>query len=269
MRITSNDKKVQVIELYKQNLTIQNICKIVGVCPQNASDILKLAGFEILKGHKNNDVNDSYFENLTHNSAWILGFTMADGCVTSGNHAYNLEYGLSINDLNVLEFIQNEICPKKLITFYESGKKSFLPGSKTCRLRISSKKILQSLSSYDIVPRKTGLEKIPNKISQEYLPSFLRGFIDGDGCFGFYPHLKAPFKFAITCSSSEFMEQFSNLFPGLHLYKMKGVNCYCISTQRYKIISEIGSFIYSTPGFFLERKKIKYQSILKHHEKTH
>jgi hypothetical protein len=55
--------------------------------------------------------------------------------------------------------------------------------SNACSVTISCKQICDDLRlRYGIRPRKTSHELIPSDLPAEFLPHFIRGYMDGDGC---------------------------------------------------------------------------------------
>jgi LAGLIDADG-like domain len=119
------------------------------------------------------------FETMTSDKAYILGFICADGC----NEGYDLSFQLQNNDTYILEKIK--------AIFDISGYNSTLnPNSRkvACsdgfhyysRLRIYGKRLCRELDSIGITKNKS---KTLTMIlpSNEFLPDFIRGFLDGDG----------------------------------------------------------------------------------------
>lgn len=138
-------------------------------------------GIETTK--RKHTLNESYFENIdTQNKAYILGFLMADGCVSKTDKTQlstnRLIVSISKKDRQVLEFIKNELeCDYEIFDFIPSGTYA---NHEMSRLSINSKQLCSDLAKYGIVPRKTGSESFPI-LDREYQRHFIRGFLDGDG----------------------------------------------------------------------------------------
>lgn len=117
-------------------------------------------------------VNDSFFSEQNSEMAYLLGFLMADGNVSKkGNR---VQIALSAVDKNFLIQVQEKIGGAPVADFIVNNK-SYV------RWECMSSKIKKDLIEYDVIPRKTGFEKIPEKLNEEYYPDFIRGFFDGDG----------------------------------------------------------------------------------------
>jgi intein/homing endonuclease len=117
-------------------------------------------------------VKENYFDNWSHNMAYILGFITADGSVEARGV---LSVELAEKDIEVLEFIRNEISPQSPIKITKKKGKRYI------RLRINSTQIISSLQQYSIIPNKTYLVKLNFDIPRNYLGDYLRGLFDGDG----------------------------------------------------------------------------------------
>lgn len=123
------------------------------------------------------EVNDSYFDTWTHNSAYVLGFLMADGYVLGkAENSSGIGCQLVNKDIEVLEFIRSEISPSSPLRSPPSCK------GKYTKLNICSKKLVASVAKFGLVPRKTySWKKIDFDIPEIFIPDFVRGHFDGDG----------------------------------------------------------------------------------------
>lgn len=126
-------------------------------------------------------VNKDYFKKINENSAYILGFILADGCISGEKNRHRLVIEILKKDIEILNFIKKEIAPKNNIiertTLSVKGKIQ----ERVC-LQISSHTLIKDLAKLGIVPAKTGKEVLPD-IPKKYFYDFLRGYFDGDGCF--------------------------------------------------------------------------------------
>jgi len=118
----------------------------------------------------NASINFKFFEEWNKDSAYVLGFFMADGCVEP--HFNRISCELSMKDYDHLVNIRNligstnPICKKK--TRY------------SCSLAIHNKKMVNDVVSKGMIPRKTTRVRLPY-MPDEVFKDFLRGYIDGDG----------------------------------------------------------------------------------------
>ena len=176
------------IEFIKNNYTtmtyseIGNILGFTGKQIQGKINKLNLP-------RKNRIINDNYFESInTPLKAYILGFIYADGWVIYDEEKSNYEFGIMLqkSDKYVLEMIDNELGGTNLI-IYNPPRVSIIEGkqahsNEAYTLRVFSKKIVKDLISNGIEPNKSKKDIYPI-VSTELFFDFLRGYVDGDGCF--------------------------------------------------------------------------------------
>jgi len=121
-------------------------------------------------------VDESYFETLGHEQAWLIGFLAADGNVY-GNYlrlSQSGEGGRRLVDVvkNMLQYTGRIYTDKS---------------RRTHLLVISSKALIKSLRPYGIVERKSLVYEFPkNVLPTKFHPAFIRGYVEGDGCAGIY-----------------------------------------------------------------------------------
>ena len=134
------------------------------------------------------EVNQNYFENIdTHDKAYWLGFLFADGYVLDRISENNgkrkgmiVGIGLKDSDYDQLWNFRNAIGSNHPI----HRKTINLKGNqyKACTINIGSVKMCQDLIKLGCVPRKSLILKYPENLNDKFFSSFLRGYIDGDGC---------------------------------------------------------------------------------------
>jgi hypothetical protein len=119
--------------------------------------------------------NIKAFTNEDSISYYLLGAYITDGCVSKNGCSLTTE--LKSKDEDWLHAIKNVISPQSQI------KK--IKHSNCYRLRIANKEIALWLIKHECVPNKSLKVKMPD-VPIEYLPDFVRGCIDGDGCISIY-----------------------------------------------------------------------------------
>lgn len=132
--------------------------------------IVKILSKNGIKRRKNKyTLNELYFEKIDHcDKAYILGFLIADGSISSKNNTVKL--CLKKEDSYILNYINNLINSNRPINI----------NKKYPSLSIVNKKIHNDLISLGLYPNKTFSVKIP-KIPGNMFFHFLRGVFDGDG----------------------------------------------------------------------------------------
>jgi len=198
--------------------------------------------------------NEDFFDNWSQDMAYVLGFTMADSCVYSNE--YRFGYGINIKDRKILEYISklllNNINHIKDVIEYRKDTPCHIS-----RLRICSKKIVNKLYSYNIFPRKTGLEKLP-LIPDKYKADYLRGLFDGDGSIHYANKTQQVFQ--IVSASQSFLLDVKKELGFNFGYIHNKSTCWSWYVYKQKEIKKIKDFIYYLGhNFSLERKRIKFK----------
>ena len=123
-------------------------------------------------------VNVRFFEEPSHELAWVLGLLASDGNIETGSNRVSLsqsgDHGKSLL-LKVKDMIGWD---GKLAVLYPTPTPVY-------RLRFSSPEVREVLLGWGIEPAKTFSQQfVP--IEEEFHRSFIRGCIDGDGSVGVY-----------------------------------------------------------------------------------
>jgi len=129
-------------------------------------------------------VDHDFFSQDTKESFYWAGFLAADGCVGKWSGAHKVQLHLAIKDFDHLYKFRKTIKSNKPFRFRQ--RKS--PGSDTMcyshEIRITSPRMFNDLKRFNIVERKTYIYTMPEWIKDHpYVHHFMRGYIDGDGCF--------------------------------------------------------------------------------------
>lgn len=116
--------------------------------------------------------NESFFDRLTPDAAYVIGFIIADGHI-EGDRS---RIGISQKDPEPLLRIARAID-------FEGG--LHLQKGNMYALRLASKHATKILIEKYGLPRggiKSYVVRIPSNIPDELMPHLIRGFFDGDGC---------------------------------------------------------------------------------------
>jgi len=204
-------------------------------------------------------LNHNYFDQInTHNKAYIIGFTLADGMVRIGkDNSHILKFDLSSKDICILKFIKKELDIKNTIKNYSRRKNNKILYSSI--LYINSKHLVKILINIGIKPRKTWSDDIPN-VPKKFRRSFLLGFFDGDGTIYFdNTKYKAP-KIKFPCFVEKFLiklRKSCNLDNIGGIYKDKE-NAYKWIIQSKKQCIDLYHYMYGNTDFYLKRKHDKF-----------
>ncbi len=115
-------------------------------------------------------IDHNFFKNWTSQMAYILGFIFADGNIDKNN--VTLAFEQQVRDKEILEKIRTLMTSTHKIEATRKGK--------YVRLRINSRQIIYDLKQLGVTHNKSKYCVCP-KIPVQFLPHFLRGFMDGDG----------------------------------------------------------------------------------------
>ena len=203
--------------------------------------------------------------------AYVLGYIYADGSLEDASYLRGKYLRVSSTEESSIIKIRELLKSEHSITIREPRWGTFFGGKryqskKAYLLRIGSHKIYNSLLKIGLYPNKSLTIKFPI-VPKKYLPHFVRGYFDGDGCVSLY---RAPGKYGqqimkklsviFTSGSFSFLETLGLILvyqAGLKHYKVyKGWNR---SFQlRYSTVDSIKifKFIYNQTGkdLFLKRK---------------
>lgn len=143
-------------------------------------------------------VNGGFFKTWSHDMAYILGFWFADGCIRykkCGSKIFSITQHK--DDIYILEEIL-----KKMDSNHPLVK------TRNCfDIFIGSKEIFNDILLLGGKPRKSMDVEFPN-VPKIYLPDFIRGYFDGDGCV--YKHYKS-YNSNFVCGSLKFLEKLNEI----------------------------------------------------------
>lgn len=207
------------------------------------------------------NINHDYFKIIdTEDKAYLLGFILADGCIQKKYGVNTISFHNSIEDISAIELFKNKVAfGNKLCFRKNNGKKD------TVSIKGSSSIIIEDLSKFNILPNKTydfnfefPFEKIPNNL----LRHFIRGFFDGDGTF-------TQNRFEFITTSLKFANQIINIIClqldvdyRIRERKTKNVIEYMFYFKSKKIseksiyIKKLYDWLYKDSKYFFRKKKI-------------
>jgi hypothetical protein len=153
-----------------------------------------------------------YFDRIdTEQKAYWLGFIAADGCVTRSNGSPTLSVALSMKDLGHLERLRAALSsehrmvrsPGRPIT-YRAGRTYMAAASVS--LSIASPDLCAALVTQGVTERKSLTLRWPDALPTALLRHYLRGYIDGDGCWHVGSGERRRHWYLALCSSWAFLE---------------------------------------------------------------
>ena len=163
-----------IIEMYKSGMPYQEMGPIIGLSNRAIYNVITKHNVPVNREQssgqpRKHKVNENFFKIWSHEMAWVLGLFVTDGTV-SGN-------AQSIN------FAQKDERILKLVAKYMDAAYVIRPISTTRTvpiLVINSKEIKKDLASLGVTSNKSLTLPFP-EVPEEFMGSFIRGVIDGDG----------------------------------------------------------------------------------------
>ncbi len=189
-----------IIKLYKSGMSFKEMGPIVGLSDRAIRGVMYKHGVlmnrEQYSGQpRKHKVNEDYFKVWTHEMAWVLGLFVTDGHVNKQLHSIYF----SQKDERILKLIAKYMEADYVLA--ATG-----PTKTTPTLIINSKEIKKDLEMLGIVANKSLTVPFPN-VPEEFLTSFVRGVIDGDGWVE-----KEGYEMNVTSVSLHFAEGLLSVF---------------------------------------------------------
>ena len=126
-------------------------------------------------------LNQNYFNTIdTEDKAYFLGLIAADGHIYKNRNIISLSLCKEDGYDLLTEFLK-KINSNTKINLYKD-KRTDYKRKETCSIHLSSKILKESVIKLGILPDKTKNLKFPI-IKNSLVKHFIRGFIDGDGCY--------------------------------------------------------------------------------------
>lgn len=164
----------EIIQMYKSGMPFKEMKPIIGLSDRAILNVVHKHGIKANREKssgqpRKHKVNEDFFKIWTHEMAWVLGLFVTDGHVNSKIHSISF----SQKDENILHLVANYMEADYVLAPFGLTKS-------TPTLIINSKEIKKDLEKLGISPNKSLTVPFPD-VPQEFLPSFVRGVIEGDG----------------------------------------------------------------------------------------
>ena len=244
--------------------------RVYGVKDASIRSILIKRGVKmrtISEGVRRLSIDEKAFSQINENSAYWVGFLMADGCI--GKNGTRISLRLASKDKKHIykfrKFLNGGQQVRKILPA-KCFKNSMSTGSYV--YEVSSKNLCNDLARFGVLPRKSFTAEV---IGLEYNRDFWRGCIDGDGSIGFVKSKTAKsgiLPVICFCGGIQIVSQFrkfcTTICPEISAKINKHKNIYTINIggKRAKTIVRI---LYKNSNTFLDRKYSKAMKMMADH----
>ena len=141
------------------------------------------------------------------------------------------------------------------------------------RVAVSSVKMGKDLISHGCVPNKSLILEYPKDLSEEYFPSFLCGYFDGDGCLSFIKHDDGSAKGAVSIMGTHsFLQTIKEKLcdrgiKSSDIYN-RGSKVYILGISVYSHVNFF-NLIYHKASYLLGRKYDKFMDMFEYKGKDY
>src|ERR1041384_96069 len=187
-RKINEEQKLEIVRLYIiERFSFRDIAKRLNIGRHIITRILKEQSVEIrpnwcgivsysgnkIRLNKKHTINESFFEKIdTPEKAYWLGWMFSDGCVNKHFSSFRLK--LKSDDISILQNFKTAMSATQSIVKCSTENQHYLS--------ISGSKMCQDLNRLGCTPNKSLSLKWPIDLKDEYIPLFIRGYFEGDGC---------------------------------------------------------------------------------------
>ena len=224
--------------------------QIYSYCYHNNLIIKKISPEELSKVQSQNSrkykINQDYFKEWSSNMAYTLGLWFADGCIYGGRI---FDITLHAKDKYILKQIAKELNYEGPICDYAD--------KQAARINFSCVVIYRDIIALGGKEHKSLDVQFPY-IPKEYLPDFIRGYFDGNGCV---MNIKGKrLNSAIACGSKLFLDELLKILKN-EADIVGGSYDVSSCSLRFgnKDTIRLGQYMYkNNPELFLLRKRQKF-----------
>lgn len=238
---------------------LRNYCKNNGISFRRVTEKEKSLAIKnglvgsVRKQYHRTKINYDYFKTWSSNMTYIFGLWCADGNIYSfeRKHIWRFEIKLKTDDKYLLQEILIELGSEHKIYDHVTDNSS--------SIAISCKTLYHDIVNLGGQERKSLTLTFPN-VPEEYLPDFIRGYFDGDGCV--HPSQKR----GCLLGTQQFCEQLSKILLEQNIHtsslrqKHPNSNCFILGIYKQAEFSKFIDYIYrniSDSSIGMYRKDVK------------
>lgn len=256
-RKLTNEQVKEICERYKLGESAEKLKKVYSMSHYGILWNLKKNNIKIRENRdypKKYKQDNSVFDEINEESAYWVGILLSDGSISDhGRGDSRVILGLSDQE-HILKFRLFMKSDVPIIYTHQNIRKT------QARLVLRSQQLIDKLSEYNIVPRKSLTATVPDILKDNR--HFWRGMVDGDGYILYgcktkkYPNYKYPL-LGLTGSynvTTSFADYIKNYFPQSQSYAKKHMTIYK-TTVGGKYAVGIIKLLYENCCVSLDRKQ--------------
>lgn len=258
--------------IYDRSIT--KLADKYGVNRKTIVKYLNERGIEITNTHGKVPFNENSFDVIdTEEKAYWLGFLYADGYITSKNNRIGLS--LAIKDIDHLQKFNKFLNYSKGMNVTDSHQfgsdSKFNKNGELMQMVstvITNEHMWKALYNLGCVPNKSLILIFPDESlfsDKSLIRHFIRGYCDGDGTLGVYPHSKTNKNLEaslLLVGTKSFLEGVQN-YLGIKGFLMQKPNCdentYRLGYSTKKA-EDVADILYKDASIYLTRKYNIYTS---------
>lgn len=239
-----------------------------GLNRKTITKYLKERNVEITNTHNKVPFNETFFDSIdTEEKAYWLGFLYADGYISAKENRIGLS--LSTKDIDHLAKYGKSLNYSKgmnITTTHQFGSKDIHNKNgevlQMCSTVITNEHMWKALNEKGCVPNKSLILTFPDKSifkDESLVRHFIRGYVDGDGTLGVYPHSKTNPNLEaslLIVGTKSFLEGVQKAL-GVQGFLMQKKNCneltYRLGYSTSKA-EKVAEFLYKDASIYLDRK---------------
>ena len=270
--IWSQDQIDYITNHYNEFHSTTTLSKLFGVSTQAIRSLLRKQGIKVLSISELQTLdfprNSNYFHTIDIPAkAYWLGFLYADGYISSKE--FRIGLGISIKDIEHLEKYRKSLNYSKgmnIVTSHQFNSKDINNKNgetiQMCRTVITNEHMWKALNSKGCMPNKSLILEFPEESifsSKDLIKHFIRGYVDGDGTLGVYPHSKTNPNLEaslLIVGTKPFLEGVQK-YLGIDGFLMQKPNCNELTYRlgySTKKAEKVAEFLYKDSTIYLERK---------------
>lgn len=257
----------KAVELFKQGKRPRQIAEELNQSSRQVRRVLSRHGFDLSirprQPKYNYDIH--FFKHIdTEAKAYFLGLLAADGYMLEGNKNQGFRIKLYLIDREMLVKFGEAIGWTNPTIQKSTGT--------GWQITVSSHTMFEDLGQLGVVPRKSLILKFCDRVPDDLIRHYIRGYFDGDGCVSWVRTRVGPRLYLTFAGTNEMLTEIESY---LHLkLGVKKKRIYTRPNQRIHIlqytsqpeVATIATHFYRNATYFLQRKFNIISSVLKNAE---